>query len=90
MGVLPLEFMNQETRQTHGLTGFEIYERLIADAHAAVLLPEEELTPQSLAAVVTSLVADPQRLASLASAARGRGHPDAARTIMSKILTLVS
>ena len=63
--------------------------RALADAHAAVLLPEDELTPQSLADVVTSLVADPQRLASLASAARGRGHPDAARTIMSKILTLV-
>jgi len=39
---------------------------------------------------VTSLAADRARLASLATAARGRGHPDAARTIMSKILTLVS
>jgi UDP-N-acetylglucosamine--N-acetylmuramyl-(pentapeptide) pyrophosphoryl-undecaprenol N-acetylglucosamine transferase len=63
--------------------------RALADAHAAVLLPEAELSPQSLAAVVTSLVADPRRLASLAAAARGRGHPDAARTIMSEILTLV-
>jgi aconitate hydratase len=26
MGVLPLEFVNGETRQTHGLTGFETYE----------------------------------------------------------------
>jgi aconitate hydratase len=26
MGVLPLEFMNGETRQTQGLTGFETYE----------------------------------------------------------------
>jgi len=25
MGVLPLEFVNGETRQTHGLTGFETY-----------------------------------------------------------------
>ena len=63
--------------------------RALADAHAAVLLPEGELSPQSLAAVVTSLVADPGRLASLASAARGRGHPDAARAIMSRILTLL-
>ncbi len=63
--------------------------RALADAGAAVLLPESELSPQSLAAVVTSLVADPRRLASLAVAARGRGHPDAARAIMSRILTLV-
>ena len=26
MGVLPLEFVNGETRQTHGLTGFETYQ----------------------------------------------------------------
>jgi UDP-N-acetylglucosamine--N-acetylmuramyl-(pentapeptide) pyrophosphoryl-undecaprenol N-acetylglucosamine transferase len=64
--------------------------RALADAHAAVLLPESELSPQSLAAVVTSLLADPPRLTSLAAAARSRGHPDAARAIMSKILTLAS
>jgi UDP-N-acetylglucosamine--N-acetylmuramyl-(pentapeptide) pyrophosphoryl-undecaprenol N-acetylglucosamine transferase len=64
--------------------------RALADAGAAVLLPEEKLSPESLAQVVTSLVADPGRLGSLAAAARGRGHPDAARDIMSKILTLAS
>ena len=64
--------------------------RALADAGAAVLLPESQLSSQSLAEVVTSLVADPGRLRSLAAAARGRGHPDAARGIMSKILTLVS
>jgi UDP-N-acetylglucosamine--N-acetylmuramyl-(pentapeptide) pyrophosphoryl-undecaprenol N-acetylglucosamine transferase len=63
--------------------------RALADAGAAVLLLERDLSPQSLARVVTDLVADPRRLASLAAAARGRGHPDAARVIMSKILTLV-
>ena len=63
--------------------------RALADAGAAVLLPERDLSPQSLADVVTTLVADPRRLASLASAARTRGHPDAARVMMSKILTLV-
>jgi UDP-N-acetylglucosamine:LPS N-acetylglucosamine transferase len=55
-----------------------------------VLLLERDLSPQSLAGVVTALVADPGRLASLAAVARGRGHPDAARVIMSKILTLLS
>ena len=64
--------------------------RALAEAGASVFLPEADLSSQSLAAVVTSLVADPGRLASLASAARGRGHPDAARAIMSKILTLAS
>ena len=64
--------------------------RALADAGAAVLLREEKLSSRSLADVVTSLVADPDRLRSLAAAARGRGHPDAARDIMSKILTLVS
>ena len=68
--------------------GLEIA-RALADAGAAVLLPERDLSPQSLADVVTTLVADPPRLASLASAARTRGHPDAARVMMSKILTLV-
>lgn len=63
--------------------------RALADAGAAVLLPERELSPQSLAGVVTTLVGDPGRLASLAAVARGRGHPDAARAIMSKILTLL-
>jgi UDP-N-acetylglucosamine--N-acetylmuramyl-(pentapeptide) pyrophosphoryl-undecaprenol N-acetylglucosamine transferase len=64
--------------------------RALADAGAAVLLLERDLSSQSLAAVVTALVADPGRLASLAAAARSRGHPDAARVMMSKILTLLS
>jgi len=64
--------------------------RALADAGAAVFLPEEKLSPESLAQVVTSLVADLGRLRSLAAAARSRGHPDAARAIMSKILTLAS
>ncbi len=63
--------------------------RALAAAGAAELLVERELTPASLARAVTSLAGDPTRLAALAAAARGRGHPDAARAIMSKILTLV-
>jgi UDP-N-acetylglucosamine--N-acetylmuramyl-(pentapeptide) pyrophosphoryl-undecaprenol N-acetylglucosamine transferase len=61
----------------------------LAQAGAAVFLLESALTPESLANTVTSLAADRSRLASLGAAARGRGHPDAARAIMSKILTLV-
>lgn len=64
--------------------------RALADAGAAVLLLERDLSPQSLADVVAALLGDPGRLASLADAARRRGHPDAARVIMSKILTLLT
>lgn len=64
--------------------------RALADAGAAVLLVEHELSAESLARVVLPLARDRHRLASLAAVARGRGHPDAARAIMSRILTLVS
>ncbi len=63
--------------------------RALADAGAAELLVERELSPASLARALTSLAGDATRLASLGSAARRRGHPDAAATVMSKILTLV-
>ena len=62
--------------------------RALAEAGAAVLLPESDLTPDSLAGLVSGLLADRARLASLAARAGGRGHPDAAREIASKILTL--
>ncbi len=62
--------------------------RALADAGAAVLLVERDLSADSLAQVVTALVAAPDRLASLAGRARARGHPDAAREIMSTILTV--
>src|SRR5690242_2278090 len=61
----------------------------LAAAGAAVDLPEERLTPYTLAQEVTSLLADGARLESLGALARGRGHPDAAREIVSKILTLI-
>lgn len=64
--------------------------RALADAGAALMLPERELTPDSLAGVVSGLLADRARLESLGARARGRGHPDAAREIASTILTLGS
>jgi UDP-N-acetylglucosamine--N-acetylmuramyl-(pentapeptide) pyrophosphoryl-undecaprenol N-acetylglucosamine transferase len=63
--------------------------RALADAGAAVLLVERDLTPDVLGQTVTSLARDPARLDALGVAARRRGHPDAARAIMSKVLTLV-
>src|SRR5713101_2013968 len=61
----------------------------LAAAGAAVLLPEDQLGAQRLAQLVRELVSDEQRLGSLAARARERGHPDAAREIVSRILTLV-
>ena len=61
----------------------------LAAAGAAIHLSEWHLTPHTLAQEVTALVADRSRLESLGALARGRGHPDAAREIVSKILTLI-
>jgi len=60
----------------------------LAAAGAAIHLAEAELTPHTLAERVRSLLGDEERLAALSAAARARGHPDAAREIVSKILTL--
>ncbi len=62
----------------------------LAAAGAAIQLSEGQLTPYTLAQAVTGLVADRSRLESLGTRARSRGHPDAAREIVSKILTLVA
>src|SRR5438132_517587 len=61
----------------------------LAEAGAAIQLAEARLTPYTLAQEVTALVSDRARLESLGTLARGRGHPDAAREIVSKILTLI-
>ncbi|HEV2750938.1 MAG TPA: undecaprenyldiphospho-muramoylpentapeptide beta-N-acetylglucosaminyltransferase [Gemmatimonadales bacterium] len=60
----------------------------LAAAGAAIHLAEAELTPHTLAERVRSLLDDEDRLAALAASAKARGHPNAARDIVSKILTL--
>jgi UDP-N-acetylglucosamine--N-acetylmuramyl-(pentapeptide) pyrophosphoryl-undecaprenol N-acetylglucosamine transferase len=67
----------------------EFNARALAAAGAAVLLPEAGLTSPALAQLVRQLVADAPRLAALAARARERGRPDAARQIVSRILTLL-
>jgi UDP-N-acetylglucosamine--N-acetylmuramyl-(pentapeptide) pyrophosphoryl-undecaprenol N-acetylglucosamine transferase len=61
----------------------------LADAGAALVLAERDLNAFALADTVLRLVSDPARRAALGARARARGHPDAARMIVSKILTLV-
>ena len=62
--------------------------RALANAGASVLLLERELAPESFAQTVGSLATDHRRLDGLGEAARKRGHPNAARTIVGKILEL--
>jgi len=62
--------------------------RALANAGASVLLLEREFTPDVFPQTVVPLVHDDKRLDALAQSARGRGHPNAARTIMEKVVEL--
>jgi UDP-N-acetylglucosamine--N-acetylmuramyl-(pentapeptide) pyrophosphoryl-undecaprenol N-acetylglucosamine transferase len=63
--------------------------RALADAGAAVLLPEFDLSGRTLSSTVHRLLQHPERRAALAAQALARGRPNAAAEIMSNILTLV-
>ena len=62
--------------------------RALANAGASVLLLEREFTPDAFSRIVIPLAADDKRLDALARSARGRGHPNAARSIIAKVLEL--
>ena len=62
--------------------------RALTDAGASLLLLEQGLTAESFARTIGGLVADRRRLAELGAAAQKRGHPNAARTIVEKVLEL--
>lgn len=62
--------------------------RVLADAGAAVLLPERELAPDRLLAVVQELLASPTRLKEMGERARSLATPDAAARLVDLILTL--
>lgn len=61
----------------------------LAEAGAAVLLPEAELQPGRLWAEIARLVADAAVRERLAAGARGRGQPDAADRIVAELARLV-
>jgi UDP-N-acetylglucosamine--N-acetylmuramyl-(pentapeptide) pyrophosphoryl-undecaprenol N-acetylglucosamine transferase len=63
--------------------------RVLADAGAAIFLPEAEATPERLWTELTGLVADRAALEAMMVAARGRAHPSAARDIARHLLELV-
>ena len=62
--------------------------RILAEAGAAVLLPEAELSTERLVAVVRELLAAPERLAQMAEGARSVATPDAAERLVDLILAL--
>jgi len=62
--------------------------RALANAGASVLLLEREFTPDAFSKTIVPLVHDDSKLDALARSARGRGHPNAARTIIAKVLEL--
>jgi UDP-N-acetylglucosamine--N-acetylmuramyl-(pentapeptide) pyrophosphoryl-undecaprenol N-acetylglucosamine transferase len=53
----------------------------LAQAGAALVIPEAELTAERLVETVSKLMGDRGRLAAMGAAARRLAHPDAARTI---------
>lgn len=62
----------------------------LAEAGAAVLIPQPDLTPESLRVALHELLEAAGRRSSMAAAARARGKPEAAREIASRVLSMVS
>jgi UDP-N-acetylglucosamine--N-acetylmuramyl-(pentapeptide) pyrophosphoryl-undecaprenol N-acetylglucosamine transferase len=60
--------------------------RFLSDQGAAILLPQAELAPESLAALLRSL--DRARLADMAARARSLGKPEAARIVADRCVAL--
>jgi UDP-N-acetylglucosamine--N-acetylmuramyl-(pentapeptide) pyrophosphoryl-undecaprenol N-acetylglucosamine transferase len=61
----------------------------LADAGAAVMLPQPDLSPARLASHVTDLISMPERMASMRQAAGSAAAPDAARCLVDELLKLI-
>jgi UDP-N-acetylglucosamine--N-acetylmuramyl-(pentapeptide) pyrophosphoryl-undecaprenol N-acetylglucosamine transferase len=59
--------------------------RWMADAGAAIVIPDAELGPERLRAEVDALLGDPERLAAMARASAALARPDAARRIADEV-----
>jgi UDP-N-acetylglucosamine--N-acetylmuramyl-(pentapeptide) pyrophosphoryl-undecaprenol N-acetylglucosamine transferase len=62
--------------------------RVLADAGAAVLLPERELTPERLVGEVRALLAEPARFRAMAERALSLATPDAAERLVDLVLAV--
>ena len=60
--------------------------RWMADGGAAVVIPDGELSPQRLSAVIAELLSDEDRLPAMSIAARRLAKPDAAERIADEVL----
>ena len=60
--------------------------RWMSDAGAAVAIPDGELNGERLRAEVAALLADPERLRAMATAAAGLARPDAAQEVANELL----
>jgi UDP-N-acetylglucosamine--N-acetylmuramyl-(pentapeptide) pyrophosphoryl-undecaprenol N-acetylglucosamine transferase len=60
--------------------------RWMAEAGAATILPDAELSPQRLRAEVDAMLGDPERLAAMAAASRRLARPDAAAVVAREVL----
>jgi UDP-N-acetylglucosamine--N-acetylmuramyl-(pentapeptide) pyrophosphoryl-undecaprenol N-acetylglucosamine transferase len=58
----------------------------MADAGAAVVIDDSELTPATIAAQATALLRDPERLRRMSTAARSLARPEAAERIAAELL----
>lgn len=62
--------------------------RGLEEAGAAIVVPEAELTGRRLVNLVEGLLADPERRAAMAAAARSLGRPDAADAVAARVIEL--
>jgi UDP-N-acetylglucosamine--N-acetylmuramyl-(pentapeptide) pyrophosphoryl-undecaprenol N-acetylglucosamine transferase len=60
--------------------------RFMAQAGAAVVIPDRELTPQRLRAEVDALLGDPARLEAMGRASAALARPDAAQRVAAELL----
>jgi UDP-N-acetylglucosamine--N-acetylmuramyl-(pentapeptide) pyrophosphoryl-undecaprenol N-acetylglucosamine transferase len=60
--------------------------RALAEAGAACMIEEKDLTGETLAREINRLVASPERISEMEAAARRRGRPDAARRLADLLL----
>ena len=60
--------------------------RWMADAGAAVVVRDAELTPERLREEVDAIALDPERLAAMSAASAALARPDAARDIAAEVL----
>ncbi len=64
--------------------------RALADAGAAVVMPQPGFTPEALADALSALLTDAGRLSRMAEAARPLARPDAASALADRVQTLVA